>query len=112
MGHGKTDVRAVQHNRLQHLRRPRLAKSDPGNLKRQRNLSIPYQRIGEVQVAQGDLSGALKSHSNSLAIKDRLAQSDPTNGDWQEGLSLSYEQIGDVLVAQGDLAGASTFLSR
>jgi tetratricopeptide (TPR) repeat protein len=83
----------------------RLAKSDPGNWKRQRDLAIPYQRIGKVQVAQGDLSGALKSYSDSLAIKDRLAQSDPTNVGWQDGLSLSYEQIGDVLVAQGDLAG-------
>ena len=63
-------------------------------------------RIGDVQVAQGDLAGALKSYRDSLAIVDRLAQSDPGNAGWQRDLSVSYEKIGDVQVAQGDLAGA------
>ena len=67
---------------------------------------MPYERIGDVQVAQGDLAGALRSYRDGFAISSRLAQSDPGNAGWQRDLSVSYEKIGDVQVAQGDLAGA------
>ena len=67
---------------------------------------LPTHMIGNVQVAQGDLGGALKSYRDSLMIIDRLARSDPGNADWQRDLSVSYDKIGDVQVAQGDLAGA------
>ena len=70
------------------------------------DLSVSYDRIGDVQVAQGDLAGGLKSYRDSLAIRDRLAQSDPGNAGWQRDLSVSYEKIGDVQVAQSDLVGA------
>ena len=70
------------------------------------HLSVSYDKVGDVQVAQGDLAGALKSYRDSLAIRERLAQSDPGNADWQRDLSVSYDRAGDVQVAQGDLAGA------
>jgi tetratricopeptide (TPR) repeat protein len=84
----------------------RLSQSDPGNTKRQRDLSASYERVGDVQRAQGDLDGALKSYRDRLAIADRLAKSDPGNTEWQRDLSVSYNKVGDVQVAQGDLAGA------
>ncbi len=59
-----------------------------------------------MQVAQGDLAGALKSFQDSLAIRDKLAKSDPGHAGWQRDLAVSYEKIGDVQKAQGDLAGA------
>ena len=62
--------------------------------------------IGDVQAAQGDLAGALKSYRDSLDIADRLAKSYPGNAGWQRDLSVSYNKIGDVQLAQGDLAGA------
>jgi tetratricopeptide repeat protein len=61
-----------------------------------------------VQVAQGDLAGALASYRDSLVIRERLAKSDPGNAGWQRDLSVSYNKIGDVQRAQGDLAGALT----
>ena len=84
----------------------RLAQSDPGNAGWQRDLSVSYNDVGDVQVAQGDLTGALKSYRDGLAIAERLAQSDPGNAGWQRDLSVSYNKVGDVQVAQGDLAGA------
>src|SRR4051794_19660638 len=87
-------------------RRERLAKSDPGNAGWQRDLSVSYEKIGDVQVAQGDLASALQSYRASLRIRERLAKSDPGNAGWQRDLSVSYEKIGDVQVAQGDLASA------
>jgi tetratricopeptide (TPR) repeat protein len=71
-------------------------------------LAASQSRIGDVQVAEGDLAGALKSYRDSLSIADRLAQSDPGNAGWQRDLSVSYIKIGDLQVAQGDPAGALT----
>jgi hypothetical protein len=41
----------------------RLAKSDPGNAGWQRDLSVSYEKIGDVLVAQGNLPEALKSYA-------------------------------------------------
>jgi Tetratricopeptide repeat len=49
-----------------------------------------------VQVAQGDLAGALKSYRDCLAIAERLAQSDPGNAGWQRDLASSYGRLADV----------------
>ena len=72
---------------------------------------MSFNKIGDVQVAQGDLAGALKSYQDSLAIRDRLAKSDPGNAGWQRDLSVSYNNIGYVQKAQGDLAGRAEILS-
>jgi eukaryotic-like serine/threonine-protein kinase len=42
---------------------------------------VSHERVGNVQVAQGDLAGALKSYNDSLAIAERLANSDPSNAE-------------------------------
>jgi hypothetical protein len=47
--------------------RERLAGSDPGNMEWQRDLSVSYERVGDVQEAQGDLKAAPKPYSDSLA---------------------------------------------
>jgi tetratricopeptide (TPR) repeat protein len=86
--------------------RERLAQSDPGNAGWQRDLTVAYDRVGNLQVAQGDLAGALKSYRDSLTIRDRLAQSDPGNVGWQRDLWVSYIKVGGMKVAQGDRAGA------
>jgi tetratricopeptide (TPR) repeat protein len=75
-------------------------------------LAIPDRRAsianvgGDVQAAQGDVAGALKSYRDSFAIFDRLTQFDPNNAGWQRDLSLSYVKVGNVRVARGDVAGA------
>jgi tetratricopeptide (TPR) repeat protein len=84
----------------------RLAASDSGNARWQRDLSASYDRVGDVLVKQGNLAEALKSYRASLAIAERLASSDGGNAEWQGDLSISYEKIGNVLVAQGNLAEA------
>ncbi len=75
----------------------------------QRDLSVSYNKTGDVLVAQGDLTTALSRYGSGLEIRARLAKSDPGNAQWQRDLSVSYERTGDVLVAQGDL---TTALSR
>ena len=72
----------------------------------ERDLSVSYNKIGDVLVAQGNLPEALKSFRDGLSIADRLAKSDQGNAGWQRDLSVSYERMGDVLVAQGNLPEA------
>ena len=83
-----------------------LLAANPNRTDSQRDLSVSYEKIGDVQVAQGDLAGALKSYRDGLSIDERLANSDAANVLWQRDLSISYERVGDVEKAQGDLAGA------
>jgi hypothetical protein len=45
-----------------------------------RDLSVSYNKIGDVLVAQGNLPEALKTFRDGLAIADRLAKSDPGSG--------------------------------
>jgi predicted negative regulator of RcsB-dependent stress response len=86
----------------------RLAKGDPSNAGWRRDLSVSFNKIGEVQAAQGDLAAALTSYQASLAIRERLSAADPGNAGWQRDLSVSHERIGEVQAAQGDLAAALT----
>ncbi|MCA3449517.1 MAG: hypothetical protein INF92_03950 [Rhodobacter sp.] len=71
-----------------------------------RDRSVALDAIGDVQVAQGDLPGALQSYQRSLGIRERLAAADPDNTGWQRDLSVSLDRVGDVQLAQGDLPGA------
>ena len=84
----------------------RLAAADPGNAGWQRDLSVSYDRVGDVLVAQGNLPEALKTFREGLAISERLAAADPGNAGWQRDLSVSNNKVGDVLVAQGNLPEA------
>ena len=81
----------------------RLAKADPNNAGWQRDLSVSYDKVGDVLVAQGNLAEALKP-SRTVSQSHRLAKADPNNAGWQRDLSVSYNKVGDVLVAQGNLA--------
>jgi hypothetical protein len=72
LGHGQQYV----SYRDRHAIADRLAKADPGNAGWQRDLSVSYEKIGDVLVAQGNLPEALKSYRDRHAIADRLAKAD------------------------------------
>jgi tetratricopeptide (TPR) repeat protein len=84
----------------------RLLKAEPEAPRSQRALSVSYNKIGDVQSAQGDLPSALSSYKQGLEIREKLAARDPANTDWQRDLSVSYNKIGDVQSTQGDLPSA------
>jgi tetratricopeptide (TPR) repeat protein len=71
-----------------------------------RELSVSQEKVGNVLVAQGELTGALAAYREDLAITETLAGRDPGNTQWQRDLSVSNNKVGDVLAAQGDLPGA------
>jgi hypothetical protein len=57
----------------------RLAQTDPDNTGWQRDLSVSYNKIGDVLVAQGNLPEALQLFRDDLVIAERLAEVDPNN---------------------------------
>jgi hypothetical protein len=65
-----------------------------------------------VQKAQGEFAGALKSHSDSLAIAERLAKADPRNAGWQRDLAVSCAKLASVHRQSGDNPKARDFLRQ
>ena len=70
--------------------RDKLAAADPGNAEWQRDLSISWNKLGDVRRAQGDLPGALQAFTDDKNIADKLAAADPGNADWQRDLIVSW----------------------
>ena len=78
----------------------RLLRAEPEALRSQRDLSISYERIGDVQVSQGDLPSALSSYKQGLEIAQKLAARDPGNTGWQIDLVISLWKLASVLEQQ------------
>ena len=85
----------------------RLAKAEPGNAARQRDLAVAHLWVGNVLATQGGHHAeALQSYRDGLAIIDRMAKAKPGNTDWDSDLMVAYNKVGAALMAQGDLAEA------
>ncbi|MCS6920117.1 MAG: tetratricopeptide repeat protein [Fimbriimonadales bacterium] len=84
----------------------------PQSLSRLRELSVVYNKIGDVLVAQGELAQAQQYYNQALALREALHQQDPARADWARDLSVSYSKLGDVFAAQGDLLQAQQYYAR
>ena len=62
---------------------------------------MSQDKVGDVLVAQGDLTAALEAYRTSLAIFERRAAHDAGNAGRQRDLSAIQEKLGDVLAEQG-----------
>ena len=70
---------------------------------------MSYRKIGDVLVAQGNLTEALKSYRDGLAIQSRLAKADPSDVRWRDHLQFMIERIGTLAystVLAGDFTNA------
>ena len=85
--------------------REKLAAQDAGNAEWQRDLSVSFNKIGDVQRARGDLEGALKAYQDSLAIREKLAAQDAGNADWQRDLIVSNVKLAEVAEVAGGSDG-------
>jgi hypothetical protein len=56
---------------------------------------VCYNKVGDVLLAQSNLTNALKSFRDAPAIADRLAKADPNNAERQRDLSVCYNKTGD-----------------
>ncbi len=83
-----------------------LALSDETNAQLQRDLSISFNKLGDVSVAAGDLSGAKRYFEQGLAIARTLALSDETNAQLQRDLAVSFSKLATVAEQDSNAATA------
>ena len=65
------------------------------------DLSISYERLGDLMAAQNRLDDAIAAYRESLNIRHNLTVDEAGNSSWQRDLSISYERVGDVLATKG-----------
>jgi hypothetical protein len=78
-----------------------LSAHDPVNAGWQRDLSVSYDKIGDVLVAQGDGASGLTAYRKGLGIREALAARDPANAKWRRDLIVSLMKVGAVTGEKG-----------
>ncbi len=86
---------ALGHHRQLLAIAERLAATDPTNAGFQRDLSVSYNKLGDLMVGLDNGAEAERFFRDGLAIAERLAATDPTNAGFQRDLSVSYNKLGD-----------------
>ena len=84
----------------------KLAAADPSDARAQRDLSVSYERLGDVQRQSGQVTEALGSYQKDLEISQKLAAADPSDAQAQRDLSISYSKLGDVQLQSGQVTEA------
>ncbi|MGH8887448.1 MAG: tetratricopeptide repeat protein [Egibacteraceae bacterium] len=88
------------------------ADAEPDRADYQRDLSVSYNKLGDLMVAVGRGDEASRLYQQSLDIARRLADAEPDRADYQRDLSVSYNKLGALAVGQGDPAAAREYLSQ
>src|SRR5262249_14731340 len=82
------------------------AQAEPDRADFQRDLSVSYERIGDLYSALGQGQLARQAFQKSLDIAERLAKAEPDRADFQRDLAVSCSRMGDLYrdLGQGELA--------
>ena len=72
----------------------RKAKAEPDRADYQRDLSVSYNKMGDLYGALGQGEQAREAYARSLAIAERLAKAEPDRADYQVDLVVSLVKIG------------------
>src|SRR5262249_23625731 len=88
--------------------RERLAQAEPDRADYQRDLSVSYNKMGDLFRALGQGEEARQAFQKSLAIAERLAQAEPDRADYQRDLIVSCVQMSEnePAMARGYLSHA------
>ena len=78
------------------------ASREPGRADYQRDLSVSYERLGDLMSALGQGEEARRLIEQSLQIGQRLAEAEPGRADYQRDLWASYIKFGEHLGAAGE----------
>ncbi|MFM7930603.1 MAG: tetratricopeptide repeat protein, partial [Pirellula sp.] len=74
----------------------KLAKDDPNDAQKQRDLSISFERLGDVYLKLGRTDESLEQFMGGLTIRRKLAQDDPNDAQKQRDLMISFFKLGAV----------------
>ncbi len=88
-----------------------LAEADPTSAVKQRDLSVSYNKLGDVSKLAGDLQAARDFFEKGLGISRKLAEDDPdrNNADKQRDLSITFYKLGEVSQEEGNLKAARVY---
>jgi tetratricopeptide (TPR) repeat protein len=70
-----------------------LAQADPNRSQAKRDLSISYERLGDVHLKLGATDKALQAYQKGLGLSEALAQTDPNNAQAKRDLAFSYNEL-------------------
>ncbi len=74
----------------------KLAQDDPNDAQKQRDLSISFDRLGDVYLTLGRTDESLEQFMGGLTIRRKLAQDDPNDAQKQRDLMISFFKLGTV----------------
>ena len=72
-----------------------------GDARKQRDLSVSFNKLGDVYLTLGRTEDALKQYQDGLKIRHQLAADDPKDAQKQRDLSISLNNLGDVYLTLG-----------
>ncbi|MEI7727129.1 MAG: DUF4062 domain-containing protein, partial [Bacteroidota bacterium] len=95
----KTRIRLVQsaEARMEELRH-----RAPDSADYARDLSVSFEKLGDLYLKLGDPPKALDKYQASLAIAEELRHRAPDSADYARDLSVSFEKLGDLYLKLGD----------
>ncbi|MEM7270414.1 MAG: toll/interleukin-1 receptor domain-containing protein [Pseudomonadota bacterium] len=85
----------------------RLLKADPANVVRQREMTIPLERLGQLEEAGGRFGAALDHYEEALGMARALQERDPLNSLSSHELALSLLQTAEMEMKLGERAAAA-----
>ena len=112
---------AMTHERLDQAREEfsqalalaeRIAAEHPDEAQAQRDIILPLQKLGDLEMHAGDLAAARALFDAHLRVTELRAAADPTSALDQRDLSISLERLGDVAMRAGDLSAARGHYER
>ena len=87
-------------------------RAEPERADYQRDLSVSYNKLGDLMAALGQGEAARDFFQKDLAIAERLARAEPERADYQRDLSVSYERLGDLLRKEGNVGAAGEYFRQ
>jgi tetratricopeptide (TPR) repeat protein len=85
---------------------------EPSRANYLRDLSVSYNKMGDLQRALGEGNAARQLYEKSLEIDKRLVAQEPGRADYLRGLSVPYNRMGDLERALGEGEAARQFYEK
>ncbi len=82
----------------------RLARESPGDAQTQQDVSVSYNKLGDVTLQLGQAEQALGYYRQGLEIAERLARESPGDAQAQRDVMVSRYKLGGVLHELGKYA--------
>lgn len=98
----------VEYEKAEAIAR-QLAAADPSDAQAQRDLSISYERLGDVTLQAGQPARALEYYTQGLEIRQKLAAADPSNTKAQTDLMISYMKLGSAEALGGSYSKSAAW---